>query len=66
MEVKIYSMFDRLKEHYELSDTEVSDLKSLSLKEMFAITEALESSDYQRLDELISTVRALGPGTKKS
>ena len=66
MEVKIYSMFDRLKEHYELSDTEVSDLKSLSLKVMFAITEALESSDYQRLDELISTVRALGSGTKKA
>ena len=66
MEVKIYSMFDRLKEHYELSDAEVSDLKSLSLKEMFAITEALESSDYQRLDELISTVRALGSGTKKA
>ena len=63
MDLKLTNTYDRLREHYELTDQEVDHLKSLPLKEMFTITEALKESNYERLDELISTVRALGSGT---
>lgn len=63
MDLKLTNTYDRLREHYELSDQEVDHLRSLPLKEMFTITEALNQSNYKRLDELISTVRALGQGT---
>lgn len=63
MDLKLTNTYDRLREHYELSDQQVDHLRSLPLKEMFTITEALNQSNYKRLDELISTVRALGQGT---
>lgn len=63
MDLTLNNTYDRLKEHYELTDQEVDNLRSLTLKEMFSITEALKESNYERLDELISTVRALGSGT---
>ena len=66
MDLKLNNTYDRLKEHYELTDQEVDNLRSLPLKQMFSITEALKESNYERLDELISTVRAVGSGTKKA
>lgn len=66
MDLKLTNTYDRLREHYELSDQQVDHLRSLPLKEMFTITEALKESNYERLDELISTVRAVGSGTKKA
>ena len=63
MDLTLNNTYDRLKEHYELTEQEVDNLRSLTLKEMFSITEALKESNYERLDELISTVRALGQGT---
>ena len=63
MDLKLTNTFERLREHYELTDQDVDQLRSLPLKEMFTITEALKESNYERLDELISTVRALGQGT---
>ena len=66
MDLKLTNTYDRLREHYELSDQQVDHLRSLPLKEMFSITEALNQSNYERLDELISTVRAVGSGTKKA
>ena len=56
MDLKLNNTYDRLKEHYELTDQEVDNLRSLPLKQMFSITEALKESNYERLDELISTV----------
>lgn len=66
MDLKLTNTYDRLREHYELSDQQVDHLRSLPLKEMFSITEALNQSNYERLDELISTVRGIGSGTKKA
>lgn len=66
MDLKLTNTYDRLREHYELSDQQVDHLRSLPLKEMFSITEALNQSNYERLDELISTVRAVGSGTKNA